>query len=156
MGLAVWSWDHEALMSTRAVTLAELVSLIPGVIALKGGDYGTPVTVSAFGVGGGRVRVMWDGFEWMPLEGAVPDLSRIGLVGLEEVRVERQPGELRIELRTREPTGPDPTTLVPLKLKVLSAIVVRAPVLTRVRLRCFRTFFRLFFIPFLFYKEKEC
>ena len=111
-GLAVWSWDREALMSTRAVTLAELVALIPGVIALKGGDYGTPVTVMSFGAGGGRVRVMWDGFEWVPLDGGVPDLSRIGLAGLDEVRVERHPGELRIELRTREPTEPDPVSLV--------------------------------------------
>ena len=111
-GLGVWSWDRDALLSTRAVTLAELVALIPGVIALKGGDYGTPVTVMSFGAGGGRVRVMWDGFEWVPLDGGVPDLSRIGLAGLDEVRVERHPGELRIELRTREPTAPDPASLV--------------------------------------------
>ena len=111
-GLAVWSWDRAALLSTRAVTLAELVALIPGVITLKGGDYGTPVTVMSFGAGGGRVRVFWDGFEWIPLEGGVPDLARIGLAGLDEVRVERHPGELRIELRTREPTSPDPATLI--------------------------------------------
>jgi hypothetical protein len=111
-GLAVWSWDRGALLSTRAVTLAELVALIPGVIALKGGDYGTPVTVISSGAGGGRVRVLWDGFEWVPLNGGVPDLSRIGLAGLDEVRVERHPGELRIELRTMEPTAPDPATLV--------------------------------------------
>ena len=111
-GLGVWCWDRRALLSTRAVTVAELVSLIPGVIALKGGDYGTPVTVMSFGAGGGRVRVMWDGFEWIPLQGGVPDLSRVALAALDEVRVERQPGELRIELRTREPTGSDPATLV--------------------------------------------
>ena len=111
-GLGVWSWDRDALGSSRAVSLAELVALIPGVIALKGGDYGTPVTAMAFGVGGGRVRVVWDGFELVPLEGAVPDLSRIGLAGLDEVRVERHPGELRVTLRTREPTDPDPSSLV--------------------------------------------
>ena len=111
-GLGVWRWDRQSLLSTRAVTLAELVSLVPGVIALKGGDYGTPVTVMSGGVGGGRVRVVWDGFELVPLDGAVPDLSRIGLAGLDEVRVERHPGELRIHLRTREPTEPEPNTLV--------------------------------------------
>ena len=111
-GLGSWCWDRAALLSTRAVTLAELVSLVPGVIALKGGDYGTPVTVSGFGGGGGRVHVLWDGFEWMPLDGAVPDLSRIGLAGLDEVRVERHPGELRIALRTSEPTNPEPSSLV--------------------------------------------
>ncbi|HAB30003.1 MAG TPA: hypothetical protein DCE19_04715, partial [Gemmatimonadetes bacterium] len=78
-GLAVWSWDRDALLSTRALTLAELVALIPGVITLRGGDYGTPVTVMAFGAGGGRIRVFWDGFEWLPLDGGVPDLARIGL-----------------------------------------------------------------------------
>ena len=111
-GLNIWCWDRASLLSTRAVTLAELVSLIPGVISLRGGDYGTPVTVMAFGVGGGGVRVLWDGFEWMPLDGAVPDLSRIGLAGLDEVRVERHPGELIIKLRTSEPTSPDPTSFV--------------------------------------------
>ena len=111
-GLGIWCWDRDALLSTRAVTLAELVSLIPGVIALKGGDFGTPVTVMSFGVGGGRVRVVWDGFEWLPLYGAVPDLSRIGIAGLDEIRVERHPGELLIALRTREPTEPEPSSLV--------------------------------------------
>ena len=107
---AVWSWDRAALRATRAITLAELVSHIPGVIPLKGGDYGTPQFVTAFGVAGGRIRVLWDGFEWLPLEGGVADLSRIGLGGLEEVRVERHPGELRIEIRTLEPTDPEPVT----------------------------------------------
>jgi hypothetical protein len=111
-GLGGWCWDRDALLSTRAVTLAELVSLIPGVIALKGGDFGTPVTVMAFGVGGGRVRVVWDGFELLPLWGAVPDLSRIGIAGLDEVRVERHPGELLIALKTQEPTEPEPSSLV--------------------------------------------
>jgi len=110
--LGAWCWNRGALLSTRAVTLAELVALVPGVISLKGGDYGTPVTVMAFGVGGGGVRVVWDGFEMLPLDGAVPDLSRIGLAGLDEVRVERHPGELRIELRTREATEADPITLL--------------------------------------------
>jgi hypothetical protein len=111
-GLGIWCWDRDSLLSTRAVTLAELVSLVPGVIALKGGDFGTPVTVMGFGAGGGRVRVVWDGFEWVPLEGAVPDLSRIGLAGLDEVRVERHPGELLISLKTREPLAPEPASLV--------------------------------------------
>ncbi len=110
--LNIWSWDRGALLSTRAVTLAELVALTPGVNTLRAGDYGTPVAVMSFGLGGGRVRVFWDGFEWIPLDGGVPDLSRIGLAGLDEVRVERNLGELRIVLRTREPTSPDPATVV--------------------------------------------
>jgi len=108
----VWSWDRTALAADRALTLAELVSQIPGVIPLRGGDYGTPTATVSFGGAGGRVRVMLDGFEWLPLEGGVADLSRIGLGGLEEVRVERHPGELRIEIRSLEPTDPQPVTTV--------------------------------------------
>ena len=108
----VWVWGRLALESTIALTLSELVGLVPGVIPLRGGDYGTPVGASSFGVGGGRVRVVWDGFEWVALDGAVPDLSRIGLAGLDEVRVERHPGELRIEIRSKEPTLPEPETII--------------------------------------------
>jgi len=108
----VWVWGRRALESTIAITLSELVDLVPGVMSLRGGDYGAPVGASAFGVGGGRVRVVWDGFEWVALDGAVPDLSRIGLVGLDEVRVERHPGELLIKIRSMEPTLPEPTTTV--------------------------------------------
>ena len=109
---AVWIWDRDALMTNRALTLAELVDQVPGVILLKGGDYGTPVSAIAFGVGGGRVKIFWDGFEWVSLDGGVADLSRIGLGGIDEVRVERHPGELRIEIRTREPTDPEPSSTV--------------------------------------------
>lgn len=121
----VWLWDRRALESTRAITLSELVGLVPGVISLRGGDYGTPVGVSSFGVGGGRVRVVWDGFDWVPLDGAVPDLSRIGLAGLDEVRVERHPGELLIEIRSKEPTSPEPETVVHVGTGDLGTNVVR-------------------------------
>ena len=122
---AVWNWDRSALASNRALTLAELVSQVPGVIGLKGGDYGTPRAAIGFGATGGRVRVLWDGFEWLPLDGGMADLSRIGLGGLEEVRVERHPGELRIEIRTLEPSDPQPVTTVDVGTGDLGTNVLR-------------------------------
>ncbi len=121
----VWRWDRTAMEGNRALTLAELVSQVPGVIPLKGGDYGTPRAAVAFGGGGGRVRVVWDGFEWLPLDGGVADLSRIGLGGLEEVRVERHPGELLIEIRSIEPLDPEPVTTVDVGTGDLSTNVLR-------------------------------
>ena len=121
----VWVWERRTLESTRAITLSELVGLVPGIISLRGGDYGTPVGVSSFGVGGGRVRVVWDGFDWVPLDGAVPDLSRISLAGLDEVRVERHPGELLIEIRSKEPTSSEPATVVHVGTGDLGTNVVR-------------------------------
>ena len=60
---------------------------MPGVIPLLAGDHGTPVGVTAFGVGGGQVRIIRDGFEVLPLEGGVADLARVGLAGISLVRL---------------------------------------------------------------------
>jgi len=106
MTTGVWTWNREDLLSTSALTLAELLDRVPGVLPLKGGDYGTPTAVTAFGVGGGRVRVYWDGFEILPMDGGVVDLSRVGLGGLDQIRMERGLGELRIELKSQEPHDP--------------------------------------------------
>ena len=97
-GTGVWSWDQSGIMAAGANTLAELVAEIPGLIVLAAGDYGTPSAISAFGSGGGGVRVFRDGFEIFPLEGGVVDLARIGLAGIRRVRLERGMGQLRLEL----------------------------------------------------------
>lgn len=91
-GTGVWSWDQSGIMAAGANTLAELVAEIPGLIVLAAGDYGTPSAISAFGSGGGGVRVFRDGFEIFPLEGGVVDLARIGLAGIRRVRLERGMG----------------------------------------------------------------
>lgn len=108
----VWSWDRDAILGARAVTLAELVAEIPGTVLLRGGDYGAPVSVSAFGAGGERIRVFRDGLEVLPLEGSTPDLARVGLGGLQSVRVVRGVGELRIELETLWAAGGRPYSLI--------------------------------------------
>ena len=97
-GTGVWSWNQGAIMAAGANTLAELVAEIPGLIVLAAGDYGTPSAISAFGSGGGGLRVFRDGFELPPLEGGVVDLARVGLVGIGRVRLERGMGQLRLEL----------------------------------------------------------
>jgi hypothetical protein len=58
------------------------------------------------------VRVFWDGFEMSAMDGGVPDLAMIGLGGLEEVRVERGPGELRIHLESMRGRDPRPLSMV--------------------------------------------
>lgn len=100
----VWVWEHDAILSSGALTLAELVAEVPGVVPLPAGDYGTPMGVTAFGVGGGRVRIFRDGFEVLPLEGGVADLARIGLVGISRVTVQRSMGELVMRLDGLEHT----------------------------------------------------
>jgi len=104
----VWEWDTEALRSTRAITILELLQEVPGVVPLRAGDYGQPASATAFGSGAGRVRLYLDGIEMPPLDGGVVDLARTGLAGLDRVRVERRPGELRVHLFPLEFTDPRP------------------------------------------------
>lgn len=94
----IWSWDRTAIMASGANTLAELFQELPGVVALLGGDYGTPAAVTAFGQGGAGYRVFRDGFEVYPVDGGVTDLQRVPLVGISEVRLERSLGQMRIEM----------------------------------------------------------
>lgn len=108
----VWAWDRDDLLASRATTLAELLGQVPGVIELRGGDLGMPRTATAFGAGGGGVRVFRDGIEVLPLEGSVPDLSRVGLAGVEEVRVERTGAGLRVELRSLRLEDPRPYSVI--------------------------------------------
>jgi hypothetical protein len=111
-GPGVWTWDHDAIMASGANNLAELVAAVPGVVTLQGGDYGTPLAVSAFGVAAGRVRVIRDGVEVVPLEGGVTNLATVGLAGIQEVRLERQPGELVIRMQSIRYADARPYSLV--------------------------------------------
>ncbi|HET9949970.1 MAG TPA: Plug domain-containing protein [Longimicrobiales bacterium] len=108
----VWTWTREDIMARGANTLAELLADVPGLVALRGGDYGAPLAVSALGGGGGGVRILRDGFELVPLEGGVVDLQRVGLGGIEEVRLERHGIEMLVELTSYRYTDGRPFTLV--------------------------------------------
>jgi hypothetical protein len=111
-GAGVWVWDQEEIMAVGATTLADLVAEVPGVVTLMGGDYGTPLAFTAFGAGGGRVRLIRDGFEVFPLEGGIADLARVGLVGIERVRLLRAMGELVVELTSLRHQEARPYSLI--------------------------------------------
>ncbi|TVP79152.1 MAG: Plug domain-containing protein [Gemmatimonadales bacterium] len=122
----VWEWDREGLANTHAITLHDLVSHVPGITLVRGGDMGNPVAPVAFGLGPGQIRIFRDGVEDPPMEGGVVDLSDLGLSGLESVRVERRPGELRIHLESVRVTDPRPYTYLDLATGDLRTNIFRA------------------------------
>lgn len=93
-----WEWDRQALLAARGQTLRGLLSGVPGLLAVRNGDFGAPSTAFPVGYSGGGLRVFYDGVEHLPLEGSVADLSRIALSGLERVRVVRRAGGLEVHL----------------------------------------------------------
>lgn len=99
-----WTWTRDELLGGGFLTLTELLERIPGVTPVRSAILGQPEAVSAFGLAGGRVEVVLDGFVLDPLGSGTYDLGSIELVQLEEVRVERRMDRLRIELRTLAPT----------------------------------------------------
>lgn len=109
---ATWTLDRAAIMGSRDLTLLELLESIPGVIPLRGGDYGAPEAASAMGLAAGRVRIFLEGMELLPLDGGVADLGLVSLAGIEEIHVERGPGELRIHLESLRVEDPRSLSLV--------------------------------------------
>lgn len=95
-------WDRDAIFASGAFTLPELLALVPGASTFNAAFIAAPTATSWYGQPG-RVRVYMDGLELDPLDprtqGTI-DLSTIQLWPMEEVAVERAPGELRVYLRT--------------------------------------------------------
>lgn len=107
-----WEWEREDILASGANTLAELMADVPGLVALVGGDYGTPAAVSAFGLGAGGVRVFRDGFELYPLEGGVVDLQHVGLAGIQRVRLDRSLGVMTVHLDSFRHRDPRPHSVI--------------------------------------------
>ena len=97
-----FTWDRAALFSTGAASLLDLLERVPGVTAYRAGWLLTPEH-GAYGGAFGRIRVFYDGVELdalHPRTGGLLDLSRVELWTLEEVAIERAPGELRVHVQS--------------------------------------------------------
>lgn len=108
----VWEWDREALLRSSALTLTELLAQIPGVTPIRSGFLGQPEAAALPGGAGGLTEVYLDGFALDPLGSSNYDLSRLELVQLHRVRVERRGGGLRIDLETIAPADHRPHSMV--------------------------------------------
>lgn len=108
----VWEWDRDELLRSSALTLTDLLEEIPGLTPIRSGFVGHPEAVAIPGGLGGSLEIYLDGFALDPLDGGTYDLSRLELVELERVRVERRGGGLRVELETIAPTDHRPYSMV--------------------------------------------
>ena len=99
---ARWEWSGEALRGSGAVTLADLLERIPGATAFRANWIPAPQYI-AYNGDAGRVRVFLDGVELDAIDArnrGLLDLVAMPLWQIEDVSVERAPGELRVHLRT--------------------------------------------------------
>lgn len=94
-----YRWTRDELFATGANTVADLLERIPGITSFRTGWMSTP-TVATY-LGDGRMRVFYDGVELDILDdrvGGVPDLVEVQLWTLEDLVVERAPGEIRVHM----------------------------------------------------------
>ena len=97
-----YRWDREAILSSGATTLADLLEHIPGATGFRTGWIIDNETAGFLG-DLGRVRVFVDGVPVEPLDvkgGLALDLSAFILWQFEEVMIERGAAELRVYLRS--------------------------------------------------------
>lgn len=126
-GAARWEWNRDELLRYHGLSLLQLLERVPGLLATRTGDFGSPAAVSALGAGGGRLRVFIDGFEVAPLGFGTPDLQQLGLVDLESIRVERGLQGLRVDLATlRMPEDGRPVSIVEAGTGVYDTKLLRA------------------------------
>ena len=101
IGASGWHWDRDQMFASGAMTLSDLLASVPGVTLMTTGFLLAPQVVAYYG-DPGRVRIYLDGVELdvlNPRNGGIPDLALVPLWALEDVKVERAAGELRVHLR---------------------------------------------------------
>ena len=97
-----WHWDRDAMFASSALTLGELLANVPGVTLYATGFVLAPQAAAWYG-NPGSLRLFVDGVALDPVSarnGGITDLSTIPIWALEDVRVERAAGELRVYMRT--------------------------------------------------------
>lgn len=107
-----YGWDRDALFASGAHTLLDLLETVPGVTGQRVGWLLPPET-AAYNGSFGTIRIFLDGVELAPVvprTGGLFDLSTIELWSLEQVRVERGAGELRVHLRSWRVRSTTPDT----------------------------------------------
>jgi hypothetical protein len=109
---SVWEWDRVALLNEAAVSLYDLLLQLPGVATFRVGLFLQPEVVALHGQTRGGLQIWLDGYELDPLTEASIDLSRLELVNLQRVRIERRLDVTRIEISTLEPVEAKPQSRI--------------------------------------------
>lgn len=93
-----WVYGPRQLQYFHGLSLADLLDRIPGLVVTRAGGFGRQMGVSPYASGGGRFRVFIDGYEYRSFSSATPDLQRIPLVNVQEVRIARELDEVRVDI----------------------------------------------------------
>lgn len=99
----VWEWTRDDLLRLPDVSLLHLLERIPGVVPVRADLANQPESGAVFGAGAGAIQYVVDGFTLDPLASPTLDASRISLLALERVRVERRVTGVTVWIETLAP-----------------------------------------------------
>jgi hypothetical protein len=107
-------WRRDSILATGALNLADLLDRVPGITSYRSG-WLAGVHAASFNGDGSRIRVFLDGVELdavEPRNGGMLDLTDVPIWNLDEVQIERAPGEVRVWLQSMTVTSTTPATRV--------------------------------------------
>lgn len=107
-------WRRDTILATGALNLADLLDRVPGITTYRSG-WLAGIHAATYNGDGSRVRVFMDGVEWDGIgarNAGMLDLTDVPLWNLDEVAIERAPGEIRVWLRSMTVTSTTPATRV--------------------------------------------
>ena len=109
-----YSFTRTSMIWTSALTLADLLTAIPGVYVARGGFFGQPEYIMYAGRGAASIELYWDGLPLYPVgaDSVYSDLGRFSLSYLKQVDVEVLPGGLRIYLVSERHELPDERSVI--------------------------------------------
>jgi hypothetical protein len=104
--VAAWEWQRADLLRLPDLSLLHLLERIPGLTPVRVTSVGQPEAAAVFGATAGAIRYEVDGFALDPLTTPTFDPSRLPLVALESVRIERRLTGVTVRIRTAAPVEP--------------------------------------------------
>ena len=111
-GVGVWEWQRRDLLMLADLSVLDLLERLPGITPVRAGAYGQPEGASVFATAGGGIRYVLDGFTLDPLTTPTFDPSRLPLLALARIRVERRVTGAVVEMESLDPSDPRPHSIV--------------------------------------------
>lgn len=99
----VWEWDRDDLLRLPDLSLLQLLERIPGLVPVRADILNQPESGAVFGAAAGAIRYVVDGFTLDPLTSPTFDPSRLALLALDRVRVERRVTGATVRVETLTP-----------------------------------------------------
>ena len=107
-----WEWDRSALRRLPALSVLDLLERLPGLVPVRVDLVNQAETAGVFGSTARGIDYVIDGFQLDPLTTASFDASRLPLLALERVRVERRLTGATVWIETQSPDHPRPRSIV--------------------------------------------